>query len=299
MVHAGSEPPGWLIELANRMAPARSSEAAVLVGAPLPENGADGLCQLLAPAMVAIRNAHVRLMTLVMSAGAHDPGNRPSVARMICERWGLDVLAPAGSALITAHGTLFSPDLPGASGGWWHFAPGAEARRVSSHVPVPDWEHAMRQVGRQTVAGHVVEAVPAGLSVRPAGPAPLAVYGSLHAVPPQPDKPRLIVSSPHVPAAVLAVVLASLPEWVCESVVLESLNGQPLLRTGQAVADLLGRDVRVAMGARAAMGRGVLADDAAVTIGGSGPAGTATRVIVAGDGIRRAVALGDDPTESV
>ncbi|MFI2207195.1 hypothetical protein ACH47Z_42295 [Streptomyces sp. NPDC020192] len=154
----------------------------------------------------------MRQLTLVMSAGAHESGGRPSAATLICERWGLDVLAAAGTALVTADGTLFSPDLPGASGGWWHFSPGTDARRVSSHLPLPDWEMAVRRLGRQTVAGHVVEPVPADLAVRPAGPAPVTAHTRPHTIPPERDRPQLILSSAQVPAAVLAVVMAALPE---------------------------------------------------------------------------------------
>lgn len=249
LVHRGSLPPGWLTGLADRLTPTRPGEAVVLVGAPLPEDGVEGLCRRLAPTLEASRDAHVRLLLLLMSAGADETGDHPSAARLICERWGLDVLATAGTALVTSDGTLFSPDLPGASGGWWHFSPGAAARRVNSHLPVPDWETALKRVGRQTVAGHIVEPVPAGLAVRPAGPAPVAAHTQPHAVPPDRDRPQLILTSSNVPAAVPAVVMAALPERVRRSVRLLSLDGRPLLGTGQAVADLLGADVQVAMGA--------------------------------------------------
>jgi hypothetical protein len=249
LVHAGDQPPRWLTELAGRLSPARPGEAVVVVGAPLHEDGAEALSAWLTPSLDSIRDAQVRLLTLVMSAGAHGAGGRPSAARTICERWGLDVLAAAGTALVTADGALFSPDLPGASGGWWHFSPGADARRVSSHLPVPEWETAVRRVGRQTIAGHVVEPVPAGLAVRPAGPAPVTAHTRPHAIPPEHDRPQLILASPQVPAAALAVVMATLPEPVRADLRLLSLDGQPLTRLGEELADLLDRDVQVAVGA--------------------------------------------------
>ncbi|WP_331737554.1 hypothetical protein [Streptomyces sp. NBC_00019] len=257
LVHAGSRPPEWLTGLAGRLAPARPSEAVVVVGTPLHEDGAEGLCELLAPALDASRDAHVRLLLLVMSTGADETGGGPSAAGLICERWGLDVLATAGTALVTSDGDLFSPDLPGASGGWWHFSPGADARRVSSHLPIPDWERAVKQVGRQTVAGHVVEPVPAGLAVRPAGPAPVTAHTQPHAVPPERDRPQLILASSHLPAAALAVVMAALPEHVRAALRLLSLDGRPLLRIGQALADLLDSEVRVAVGAPVATDGGI------------------------------------------
>ncbi|SNX88350.1 hypothetical protein SAMN06272735_8792 [Streptomyces sp. TLI_55] len=251
LVHTGTRPPKWLTELAGRLSPARPSEALVVVGAPLDEDGAEALCEWLAPSLDSIRDAQVRLLTLVMSAGAHGAGGRPSAARVICERWGLDVLAAAGTALVTADGALFSPDLPGASGGWWHFSPGVDARRVSSHLPVPEWEAAVRRVGRQTVAGHVVEPVPAGLSVRPAGPTPVTAHTRPHAIPPERDRPQLILASTQVPAAALAVVVAALPEPVRAALRLLSLDGQPLTRLGEELADLLDSEVQVAVGAPA------------------------------------------------
>ena len=249
LVHHGKRPPHWLTELAGRLSPARQGEAVVVVGAPLHEDGAEALCAWLAPSLDSIRDAQVRLLTLVMSAGALESGGHPSAAALICERWGLDVLAAAGTALVTSDGTLFSPDLPGASGGWWHFSPGAAARRVNSHLPLPDWEMAVRRLGRQTVAGHVVEPVPAGLAVRPAGPAPVTAHTRPHTIPPERDRPQLILASAQVPAAVLAVVMAALPEPVRAALRLLSLDGRPLLRLGERLADLLDSDVHVAVGA--------------------------------------------------
>ncbi|KUN18366.1 hypothetical protein AQJ23_39750 [Streptomyces antibioticus] len=270
LVHTGNRPPRWLTELAGRLAPARPNEAVVVVGTPLYTESAEELCERLAPVLDASLDAHVRLLTLVMSAGAHESGGRPSAAALICRRWGLDVLATAGSALVTRGGTLFSPDLPGASGGWWHFSPGADARRVSSHLPVPDWETAVKRVGRQTVAGHVVEPVPAGLAVRPVGPAPLTAHTRPYAIPPERDRPQLILASAQVPAPVLAVVMAALPEPVRAALRLLSLDGQPLLRIGEELADLLDSDIHVAVGvpvdADGAAPDGASAGDAAVEL---------------------------------
>ncbi|WEP00783.1 hypothetical protein A6P39_042180 (plasmid) [Streptomyces sp. FXJ1.172] len=261
LVHTGSRLPMWLTRLADRLSPTRPGEAVVLIGAPLDEDGVEGLCRRLAPVLEASRDARVRLLVLVMSEGADEAEGRPSAARLICERWGFDVLATAGSALVTADGALFSPDLPGMSSSWWHFSPGAPARCMSSHLPVPDWEAAVRRVGRQTVAGHVVEPVPAGLAVRPVGPASLATRIRLHSIPPEHGRPQLILASPDIPTAALAVVMGTLPEHVRGSLRLMFLAGRPMLRTGQEVADLLGCDVHVAVGAPLVSG-GIVPDDA-------------------------------------
>ncbi|MGW0876572.1 hypothetical protein ACWD3Z_39755 [Streptomyces sp. NPDC002740] len=270
LTHMGSKPPAWLARLSGQISRPRPTEVAVLVGTSLPEDGAEELCQLLAPVLDARRDTHIRLLSLVMAAGAREMGDRPSVARLICERWGLDVLATAGTALITAQGTLFSPDLPGAPGGWWHFAPGTAARQLNRHLPVTEWDSYLKHLGRQTLAGHVVEPVPAGLSLRPTGPASPAVHIRPHTIPPHPKRPCLIVPSPDVPAAALAVVMASLPDWIRQSLVLVSLNGQAMQGTGQAVADLLGSDVRIAIGAPVLTGRGIRIDDAPTMSGSEG-----------------------------
>ncbi len=268
LVHSGSRPPVRLTRLADRLGPTRPNEAVVVVGVPSVEDGAEGLGRLLAPALAAIRDAQVRLLTLVMSEGAHEADDSPSAARLISERWGMDVLATAGAALVTAAGCLFAPGHPAGPGGWWHFSPGAAARRVSSHLPVPDWGIAVRRVGRQALAGHVVEPVPAGLAVRPAGPVSPAVHGRLHAVPPEYGRPQLIVTSARTPTTVLAVVMGALPERVRGSLRLVSLTGQQMSRTAQELSDLLGCEVGEALGVPVPSGRllpeGVSAGDAAV-----------------------------------
>lgn len=228
VVHSGGTPAGWLAELAGRLVPARPNEVAVVVGVPLVGDGIEGLCRQLVPVLAASRDTHVRLLVLTMSGGAHESGGQPSAAQLICERWGLDVLATAGVALVTSDGCLFSPDLPEASGGWWHFSRAAAPRRVGSYLPVPSWAAATRRVGRQMVAGHVVEPVPAGLAVRPAGPAPVAAHTRPHAVVPERDRPQLILASSHVPAAALAVVVTSLPKSVRGVLRLASLDGRSL-----------------------------------------------------------------------
>ncbi|MGW3461277.1 hypothetical protein ACWDE9_17555, partial [Streptomyces olivaceoviridis] len=81
LVHSGSRPPVWLTRLAGRLGPTRPNEAFVVVGVPSVEGGAEGLGRLLAPALEASRDARVRLLTLVMSEGAHEAGDSPSAVR--------------------------------------------------------------------------------------------------------------------------------------------------------------------------------------------------------------------------
>ncbi|MPY36576.1 hypothetical protein FNH09_36735 [Streptomyces adustus] len=254
LVHSGSRPPDRLRRLASRLTPVRPGEAVIAVGTPFPDVDAEELCHLLAPALESSLEAHVRLLVLLMAEGASGRANEFSVAELISEQWRLDVLATAGSALVTEDGSLFSPDLPGASGGWWHFSSGASPRSVGSHLPVPGWRSAVRRMGRQNVGGYVVEPVPAGLAIRRVGPASVAAHTRLLALPPEHERPQLVLMSSDVPAAALAVVMAALPTHVRSLMRLVSLDGRPLLRTGQELADLLGSDVRLAVGAPPADG---------------------------------------------
>ncbi|MGV9936477.1 hypothetical protein ACWDY4_39010 [Streptomyces olivaceoviridis] len=248
LVHTGGTPPRRLADIADWLGPARPEEAAVLVGASLGEDGVEGLCDLLAPVLQRFKDDGVRLLRLVMSAGADEAEGRPSTARLICERWELDVLATAGPAVVVPDGTLFSPDLPDAPGGWWHFSFREVPRPVGSRLPIPDWEAGLRRMDGSLVADHVVEPVPAGLLIRHAGVAPAAVHTLPYAVPPDPDRPHLLVDAVDVPAAGLATVIAALPGRVRKDIRLLSLDGRSLLETGQEVADLLGTDVHVANG---------------------------------------------------
>lgn len=276
LVHAGDEPGGWLTELAVRLGPVRPGEAVVLVGTPLYETDRVDLCDLLAPVLEADKDAHVRLLLLVMSTGAEDCGSRPSAARLISERWGFDVLAASGAALVAPDGSLFSPDLPGEPGGWWHFAPDTVPRPVSSRLPVSGWEAALKGMAGQEVAGHVVEPVPAGLVVRPSGPVSAVARTLPHTVPPDRAGPQLIVASSAVPAAVPAVVMAALPESVREATRLLSLDVRSVVRTGHQVARLMGTPVRVGLGLPVIV-RGALRDGAS-----AGDATTELRTIDAG-----------------
>ncbi|MEU3795930.1 hypothetical protein [Streptomyces fructofermentans] len=225
------------------------------------------------------RDADVRLVVLMMAEGANQDGEPQSLARLICERWEMDVIAPAGSARVTSDGTLFAPEVLGESGGWWHFSPGESIRRVSTAVPVPSWKTAVKRVGRQVVGGYEVEPVPAGLAIRPVGPVPAATRTSLHMLPPERERPHLVIASPTVPVAVLAVVIAALPHDIRGRLRLVSLNGQPLLETGVALAELLGSDVRVAVGAPLAVKSSspsdVLTGDVTVDLGLVDAAGVA------------------------
>ncbi|MFF4902730.1 hypothetical protein [Streptomyces sp. NPDC001068] len=248
LVHTGGALPRRLTDIAEWLGPARADEAVVVVGAPLGTDGVEGLCERLAPVLSEYKDEGVRLLRLVMSAGADEADGRPSTARLVCERWELDVLATAGPAVVVPDGSLFSPDLPDAPGGWWHFSVREVPRPVGSRLPIPDWESALGRLDPGAVPDHVVEPVPAGLVIRPTGTPSAAVHTLPYAVPPDPDRPHLLVDAPSVPAAGLATVIAALPGRVRKDIRLLSLHGHSLVETGQEVADLLGTDVHVANG---------------------------------------------------
>ncbi|MER6373038.1 hypothetical protein ABT255_32640 [Streptomyces mirabilis] len=65
---------------------------------------------------------------------------------------------------------------------------------------------------------------------------------------PERERPQPVLVTPDVPATVLGVVTA-MPVQVRSLVRLVCLDGPPLLRTGQELADLLGSEVRPAVGA--------------------------------------------------
>ncbi|MGW5652653.1 hypothetical protein [Streptomyces humi] len=280
LVHTGGTPPRRLAEIADWLGPARPDEAVVLVGAALGTDGVEGLCERLAPVLGEFKDEEVRLLRLVMSAGADEADGRPSTARLLCERWALDVLATAGPAVVVPDGTLFSPDLPDAPGGWWHFSVGDVPRPVGSRLPIPDWESALERLDLDAVPDHVVEPVPAGLMIRPTGTPSAAVHTLPYAVPPDPDRPHLLVDAPGVSAAGLATVIAALPGRVRKDIRLLSLDGCSLLETGQEVADLLGTDVHVANGVPVVVEGGEEGDGAE----GDGAEGTASTELYLVDG---------------
>ncbi|WEP00898.1 hypothetical protein A6P39_042815 (plasmid) [Streptomyces sp. FXJ1.172] len=251
LVHRGWRPPARLAELAGWLAPAPPEQTTVLVGTPLGDGGVDTLCERLAPVLDESRAAGVRVLRLVMSAGADEGGGQHSVARRVCERWGFDVFATAGIAVVVPDGTLFSPELPDAPGGWWHFSDGVVPQRVGTRLPVPAWESALERVDRDVAPGYVVEPVPAGLVVRSAEARASGVDALRYAVPPDPRRPLLLVGAPGTPPVspdALAGVIVALPGSVRRSLRLLSPDGHDMLTAGQAVADLLGTEIHVANG---------------------------------------------------
>ncbi|MEU5717324.1 hypothetical protein AB0G71_16330 [Streptomyces sp. NPDC020403] len=193
---------------------------------------------------------------LVMAGAGQDAKDRPGTARRIADAWGFAVKAPDGAPLVVPGGSLFVPPAPSsdgkpAEGGWWRFAPGAEPEPLGPRSPEPSWQLALRDVPSGTAGGSVVEHIPAGLLVRPAG-APAAQPGDLyHAVPVDPRRPAVVIGVPYgedVAAEEVAEVLAALPEEVRSGVRLAPGGRRDVLRLAQSVCDRLETDVEVMTG---------------------------------------------------
>ncbi|MGW3284592.1 hypothetical protein ACWDR3_08110 [Streptomyces sp. NPDC001002] len=300
-VHAGGGVPDQLAGAARTLdsvtgTGAFPGTATVLVGAGF--NDVDALCDVLEPALEECRSAGTTLLRMVMSGGAIDVPERPSPARRIADNWGLDVLAPAGVAMVVPGGTLFAPDLPDAVGGWWQFSPARQPRGLGPRHPVPGWQNALDRVPADSAPGCVIEHIPAGLLIQPAGAPPEGVDAIRYALPVDPEGPVLLVNtggSAPVPPDALADVLAALPGSVRGTVRLASCDGSDLLALGQEVADLLGTEVQVANGLTVLLdephatapaprpaGRSRGADES--PWGGPGHGGTARTVLLDSDG---------------
>ncbi|WP_217562006.1 hypothetical protein [Streptomyces sp. GbtcB6] len=253
-VHAAGPVPEQLADAARALdavtgAGAFPGTATVLVGAGFDDT--DALSDLLEPALEECRAAGTTLLRMVMSGGAVDIPERPSPARRIADRWGLDVLAPAGVAMVVPGGTLFAPDLPDAAGGWWQFSPARQPRGLGPRHPEPGWQSALDRVAPNTAPGCVIEHIPAGLLIQPAEAPAEGADAIRYALPVDPDGPVLLVDTTGtapVPADALADTLAALPAPVRSTVRLVSCDGGDLLAVGQEVADLLGTEVQVAGG---------------------------------------------------
>ncbi|AKZ54125.1 hypothetical protein SAM23877_1076 [Streptomyces ambofaciens ATCC 23877] len=188
---------------------------------------------------------------LVMSGAGDDRPGRPCVARRIADAWEMEVTAPDGAVLITPGGTLFVHDDSRPGCAWWRFAPGAEPRRAGGRAPAPAWEKALTGVPTCTAGGCVVDRVPAGVVVRPAGAPRPAPDDLCFSMPVDFERLTVLVGAPQaedVAADEVAAVLAGLPRAERARARLAPGGRRDLLRLGQSVADLLGTEVEVLTG---------------------------------------------------
>ncbi|MYV57960.1 hypothetical protein GT042_36820, partial [Streptomyces sp. SID3212] len=235
----------------------------------------DDLWARLGALLDSLRSTGVGRVRLVMSGAGDDRPGRPCVARRIADAWELEVLAPDGAVLITPGGGLFVPgDARPGGRGWWRFAPGEAPRKLGPRAPAPAWQEALGRVPARTTGGCVVEQIPAGVVMRPAGAPTPDLDDLCFAVPADHERPTVVVGAPRaedVAADEVAAVLAALPVGQRSRVRLAPGGRRDLLRLGHAVAGLLGGEVEVLTGLP------LLADHA--------PPGTAPRpTLVGADG---------------
>ncbi|CAL9431261.1 hypothetical protein [Streptomyces sp. enrichment culture] len=199
----------------------------------------------------SLRSKGTDRVRLVMSGAGDDRPDRPCVARRIADAWELEVTAPDGAVLFTPGGALFVHGDSGPGRAWWRFAPGEEPRKLGPRAPAPVWEEALGRVPAQTTGGCVVDRIPAGVLIRPAGAPGPAPDDLCFAVPVDFERPTVLVGAPQaedVTADEVAAVLTALPEAQRSRVRLAPGGRRDLLRLGQSVADLLGTEVEVLTG---------------------------------------------------
>ncbi|MEU3521803.1 hypothetical protein ABZ770_42360 [Streptomyces sp. NPDC006654] len=252
VVHREAGVPPQFVDAAASLAEASGEHGTILVAALPADDELDVFAQRLAPVVGGLRSRGIDSLRLVMSHGAVDRASAPSPARRLCEDWGLDVVAASGPAVVVPGGTLFSPDGASSPGGWWHFSPGSVPRRLGARYPVPAWEGDLGRVDLDAAEGHLVQHVPAGLLVQPAGTPAQAPTDIGYAVPVDPTRAQLLVGGSDgrlpVSADALADLLAALPRRARDSVRLLPADGHDLLHIGQELADMLGLEVEIASG---------------------------------------------------
>ncbi|MFE3144377.1 hypothetical protein [Streptomyces scopuliridis] len=196
----------------------------------------------------SLRDEGTSSVRLVMSGAGADHPDRPALARHIAEAWKMTVEAPDGPVLVVPGGSVFVP--PG-RGGWRRFAPGQEPEELGPRTPAPGWQTALRHAPARTAGGCVVDQIPAGLVIRPAGANAPRPGDLFHAIPVDPKHPAVVVGVPwgeDVVATDVAEVLAALPAVVRRGVRLAPGGRRDLLPLGQSVAGLLNVEIEVTTG---------------------------------------------------
>jgi len=128
-----------------------------------------------------------RLWLALAGLGRPDTGVRPWPQRL-AEDLGVEVLAPQGALSLIPGGLLFT----GGDLVWRRFRRGDTSRPWGARHPQPDWE-AQLPPEPVAAAGLTVEAVPAGLLVRPEGGSPTPAHDPVCAVAVHPTRPRLVL----------------------------------------------------------------------------------------------------------
>ncbi|MEU3557053.1 hypothetical protein [Streptomyces fragilis] len=200
----------------------------------------------------------VGTIRLAMTRAGDDRPGSPSVARRIADAWEIDVIAPDGTVLGVPGGGLFVHDVPadgepdgGPEGGWWRFSPGAPPVPLGPRQPAPGWQPAPGSLPSRTRDGCVVEQIPAGVLVRPAGARAPRPGDLCYAVPVDRHGMLVVVGVPDgedVTSGDVADLVTALP--AAARTVLRFAPGgrRDVLRVGQDAAELVDADVVVYSG---------------------------------------------------
>ncbi|MDJ1642761.1 hypothetical protein [Streptomyces pakalii] len=209
---------------------------------------AGALWPRLSETLDSLRDDGASAVRLVMSDAGTGHPDRPALGQQIADAWKMTVEAPAGPVLVVPGGSVFVP--PG-RGGWRRFVPDGEPEELGPRAPAPGWQAALRRAPARTAEGCVVDQIPAGVVIRPAGANAPRPGDLFHAIPMDPGHPAVVVGVPwgeDVVATDVAEVLAGLPAVVRRGVRLAPGGRRDLLPLGQSVAGLLDAEVEVTTG---------------------------------------------------
>ncbi|WP_431951532.1 hypothetical protein [Actinacidiphila sp. bgisy167] len=236
--------PADVIDLSRTMA---SPDGTATIVVAVDPSGHSGLWPRLREVLDTLRADGTRTVRLVLSGAGDDRPGRPATARRIADAWDMTVEAPDGPVMVVPGGSAFVP--PG-TGGWRRFAPGRAPVPLGPRMPSPRWQNALRRVPATAVSGCVVDQVPAGLLIRPAGSAAPSPGDLFHTVPVDPRRAAVIVGVPFgedVAASDVVALLEAIPAEDCD-VRLVPGGRTDLLPLAQSVSSTLGIEVEVTTG---------------------------------------------------
>ncbi|MCD0484793.1 hypothetical protein LO771_20950 [Streptacidiphilus sp. ASG 303] len=243
------------------------------------EDGAGpGFAHALGDVLDGLRASGTEEVLLVVSgAGEDGPRDRTALGRRVADAWGMRVLAPEGSVLFVPGGSLFAAAPGSRDGGWQRFSAGGSRERLGPRFPAPSWQPSFDSLPARVAGGCVVDRIPAGVVVRPAGaraPEPGDLY---HAMPVDPRRPAVVVGvleGEDVSPNEVAALLSASPRAVRSGVRLVPGGREDILPLGQAVADALDGEVEVYTGLPLLDGSGTGSDTVrAVLVGRDGAPG--------------------------
>ncbi|MEV0679405.1 hypothetical protein AB0I60_23065 [Actinosynnema sp. NPDC050436] len=187
--------------------------------------------------------------------GRHPREVGPHVARWLADRLGRAVLAPCGLVHHGVTGSLFVHSGP--NSGWVWFPPGRPPEWEAKRFPRPAWESPAFAEPRKVGAGTVAEPLPAGVWLRPDDADDSFAVGRAgltRTLPCRPDALVVVLGSPgaaDLDPAEVAAFCHGLPPEVLATAWFVPYGGvalPPGAVPGQALADLLGAEVRCSTG---------------------------------------------------